>query len=241
MVTSNYFVECLKRSWVEHCHYYEIHQLPRYYPDLKLGYIPINKVACTSIKSTLKKEVMAQGEQELDQKIVLEGVKLDEYFIFSFVRNPFERLVSCYKDKVLSSKGDFDSYLFGYLSRSRSFADFVGRLRWIPRTLHNSHFASQYHSIYKRKFGGKAVASRQPDFIGRFERLEQDWDLIRQKYPLPDLPHRNATPKDDWRDYYDLRTVDMVYKLFQKDIEAFGYDGEYRQLLNYLQEKEKMF
>lgn len=235
---SNYFFKCLKTMWTDNCYFYEIHQLPRYYPDMKLAYIPINKVACTSIKSTLKKEVMSLGDEDLSQRILFEGVDVDDYFIFSFVRNPFERLVSCYKHKIVSSKSDLGSYFLGYLSRSTSFANFVSRLRWLPKSLHNSHFASQYHSIYKRKFGGQRVTARQPDFIGHFERLEQDWEIIRQKYPLPALPHRNATPVDDWRDYYDLKTVDLVYKLYQKDIHAFGYEEEYRKLRDYCRKRD---
>lgn len=76
-----------------------------------------------------------------------------------------------------------------------------------------------------------------PNYIGKFENLEEDWNFLQDKFSLGDLPHKNATPKDDWRDYYDIETAKLVYKIYKKDFEAFGYENEYQRLLEYLKKK----
>lgn len=235
-----FFFKRLNRMWAEKCYYYEFGQVPRYLKEQKLGYLPVNKVACTSIKAALSPRGTAKQHVDFLEATVADVSDLSDYFLFTVVRNPFERLVSCYKHKVLSQKPPhtFDEYFLGYLKRSTSFANFVRRIRWIPHQFHDGHFASQYNTIYKRKLGGAVLAGKFPDFIGRFEHLGDDWKVIKERFDVDDIPHRNATSKDDWRDYYDVKTAKLVYKLYRKDVQAFGYEEDYRKLLTYLKEKE---
>ena len=71
----------------------------------RLIYIPIAKVACSSIKKSLFP--LFDLDSNLDphdaplpiipnRKII----DLNDYFTFAFVRNPWDRLVSCYRDKI---------------------------------------------------------------------------------------------------------------------------------------------
>lgn len=76
-----------------------------------------------------------------------------------------------------------------------------------------------------------------PNFIGKFENLENDWRFLQEKFDLADLPHKNATTKDDWRNYYNEKTAKLVYKMYKKDFEAFGYENEYENLIKYLKNK----
>lgn len=244
----------LRRMWQQRGYYYELGNGAKFLPDQNLGYIPISKVANSSIKLALLKTTVPEGEDPYTyphlafnqvSKMNISDRGGDNGFVFTLVRNPLERLVSCYKDKIVQAKekgkpSPFEWYLEGYLMRADDFSDFVKRISWIPEQLQDSHFASQYNIIYKRRIGGKAVASRVPDFIGRFERLNEDWQLIKERFDVADIPHHNATPKDDWRDYYDLQTAKRVYRFYQKDIHAFGYEEDYRQLVAYLLEKESM-
>lgn len=77
-----------------------------------------------------------------------------------------------------------------------------------------------------------------PNFIGKFENLTEDWKILQEKFGFADLPHKNATSKDDWRDYYDVKTAKLVYKIYKKDFETFGYEDEYQKLLKYLENKK---
>lgn len=158
-------------------------------------------------------------------------------FTFGFVRNPFARLVSLYKDKVVRKRkrqkpSPFDHYLGGLLMEASSFAEFSSWIYQISDDLAEPHFVSQ-HSVLSCPSG-----SIKLDFIGKLESVDKDWAYIQEKTGLPDLGHFNQTPKDDWRDYYDLKTAELVYQRYQKDIEAFDYEEAYQDLLAYLRAKE---
>lgn len=215
-------------------------------PNVPVCYLDNAKVASTSIKEVL---LLANGgsmenlfKRELhmhfSKYFVKERIANAQlpYFTFVFVRNPFERVVSTYKNMYHSGKlwSTFKVYLFGYFQEDKGFDYFVrkGPVQVVD-SWSDTHLVSQHVLVYDAK--GNSYA----DFVGRFERLEEDWKVIQEKVSLPDLPIRNQTTKDDWRDYYTLELAEIVYHRYQKDIELFGYEEEYVKLKIYLREKEK--
>jgi hypothetical protein len=64
------------------------------------------------------------------------------------------------------------------------------------------------------------------DFIGRFERLDEDWAFVAQKLNVEEkLPHRRANPRErHYTEYYTPRTRDVIARKFKVDIERFGYE-----------------
>ena len=71
-----------------------------------------------------------------------------------------------------------------------------------------------------------ANGNQLADFIGKFERLDEDWAFVAQKLGLEEkLPHRRANPRArHYSDYYTPRTRDIVAAKFDVDIERFGYE-----------------
>ena len=102
----------------------------------------------------------------------------------------------------------------------------------IPGRMLDRHMCPQYLRLY-RKDGTCRV-----DCIGRFERLNEDFEPIREKYNYRPLPHYNRSSKKDYRDYYTLATARMVYLKYRKDIKAFGYEEDYRKLIAYIKNKK---
>jgi hypothetical protein len=67
----------------------------------------------------------------------------------------------------------------------------------------------------------------QTDFIGKFERLEEDLRAVWRYLNLPgspDLPRNNSNPNQtNYREMYDSETRDHVAHYFAPDIEYFNY------------------
>ncbi len=222
---------------------------PVYYRDLchKVAYLPNAKVACSSISvSMLKQDGIDDNYSifEIRRKYkTFRPFNETDWFTFSFVRNPFERLVSCYESKFHSDRlrnsralarksFEFDSYMNGYMQKDRGFAYFVKQISRIPWRLDNTHFCVQYHRLVGED-GNPLVK-----FVGRMENLEEDYEPIRQKYGFSPLKVYNKSNHGDWRDYYTTKLVNMVYKKYKLDIEYFDYEQEYEDLLAYCAAKE---
>ena len=61
--------------------------------------------------------------------------------------------------------------------------------------------------------------------IGRFENLTNDFDEICSKIGVVGcvLPHVKKSNRGDYRKYYDDRSIEIVRKWFEKDIDYFEY------------------
>ena len=69
------------------------------------------------------------------------------------------------------------------------------------------------------------------DFVGRYENLDHDFNLLCQKLKLPDnltlgTNKQVQLNKQHYSYYYDEKSKLIVAKLFQKDIEYFNYTFE---------------
>jgi hypothetical protein len=148
------------------------------------------------------------------------ATKYDSYFKFTFVRNPWTRLFSCYLAKVRRVPNRHFRLLG--LDRCRTFEDFVMRVCDIPDEYADEHFMSQdYLLTYQGKF--------LPDQVYRFETYSEDWNNLRQNLEqqtgveLLGLPHIFKTKSDDFRREYTSRLVDLVGERYRADCNRFEY------------------
>jgi hypothetical protein len=166
-----------------------------------------------------------------------------DYFTFSFVRNPWDRVVSFYRYLGLANQMDFKPFLMMTFHKHLwdTGAWFVG---------------PQYRFVCD-EHGEIAV-----DFVGRFERLQADFNRVCHRVGLPPqtLPHANpsteierrgkgsdillreiglapqgvdvehqAAPRAtavlaSYQEYYDEASAQLVADLYRKDIDLFGYE-----------------
>lgn len=196
----------------------------------KLVYIENTKVACTSIRASMKQK------EKIKKNFALTEEQRD-YYIFSYVRNPFARLVSCYNNKICNKNDNwlYVRYMFYALryglSKKISFKDFVVAIEKIPENKRDIHFRTQHSILYKIHKPVEKI-----DYIWKFENLQEDFEQnIAQKFSLPSLPKKNTSAKkwQDWRDYYDLKTAEIVYNIYKKDIDTW-YPEAYDELKEYL-------
>lgn len=152
-------------------------------------------------------------------------------FTFAFVRNPWDRLVSCYRDKIRGEASDFTCFsdagiadcLAGFreFRAGMSFEAFADAVASIGDEIADEHFRSQ-HTHLVNDAGQVAI-----DHVGRYERLAEDFGWVVNKIALPSrsLPRlQAATSKIDYRTFYDDRTRALVALRYARDIALFSYD-----------------
>lgn len=139
----------------------------------------------------------------------MDGETFDAYFKFGFVRNPWDRIVSLYERRQgveLRDKMSFDEFV-EWCSYSSS------------TCVHPSPHRYQLDWFVDSR--GEVIV----DFIGRFERLRQDWSFVAEKLGIREsIPHKNQNPhKRHYTEYYTKKTRDIVAKRFAVDVEYFNY------------------
>jgi hypothetical protein len=139
-----------------------------------------------------------------DLKRLIPG--FDDYFTFSFVRNPWDLHVSFYhylcRDRFHPQHK---------LVRNMSFEEYV-RNRRVLRSF-------QQHPYVTDSQGRVMI-----DFLGRYETLTDDFAAICSKIGItPTLPHLNKSDRRDYQSYYTDETREIIATLCRRDIELFDY------------------
>jgi len=135
-----------------------------------------------------------------------------ELFSFSFVRNPWDRMVSSYcnpdPDMLDGARAS------GVELTGLDFPEFVRR----TEAVEHIHLLPQHRFVTDRQ-RGIAVNS-----LGRFETLEADFEsLCRALQVEARLPHENASEHIHYREYHTDETRDAVARRYRQDIDLFDY------------------
>lgn len=148
--------------------------------------------------------------------------EISNYFVFTFVRHPVDRLYSAFR--FLNSGGfteDDKKWADANLSKFNSFDEFV--LDWLSEDTvwEWIHFKPQWWFVCD-PYPAVAV-----DFVGRFERIEQDFEFVAQRIGRRNhtLIHENKTQlRGSYSTDIAPGTIRRIEKLYEKDFELFGYD-----------------
>ena len=145
-----------------------------------------------------------------ERRIEIGRRQFNSYFKFGFVRNPWDRVVSLYERTEAQQMKD-----------QMSFTEFVEWIQYSSSTcIHSS--PHRYQLDWFVDPDGKVLA----DFIGRFERLEEDWAFVARKLGITEtLPHwKLNTRTRHYTEYYSARTKEIIAAKFKVDIDQFGYE-----------------
>jgi hypothetical protein len=173
-------------------------------PQHRVVYVENAKTACTAIKQVLFPDVSYQalGQDGFHEKLRQRALhrptpEQGDWLYFTFLRDPDERLASCYRDKLA---GNADS-IFDSRSQRLIFRQFGGvdlasseltqeqfgaAARRIPARLRDRHIMDQ-------ALISDAAEAMPNHFIGSFEALEHDWQTLQALTGLPDLPVLNPS------------------------------------------------
>jgi len=137
----------------------------------------------------------------------------NDYFKFTVCRNPYDRLVSAYQ-------------YFDLSRRYKTFRNFINDTKLfkdVQNTLEEDSYLKTdliYHLL-----PGVYFVRNRVDFIGRFENLQEDFNIVCDKIGIPrqKLPHANKRNHKHYTEYYDDETREIVAEKYAQDIEYFGY------------------
>jgi hypothetical protein len=150
-------------------------------------------------------------------------------FRFSIVRNPWDRLVSAWRDKIARGSVGNAKYL-KRLSDTASEnevdaakSDFVEFVRLLPGSslLRNIHFRPQ----------AEILSGIELDFVGRFECYGDEIAHVLNEVGLGHLasvvPHINQSYEGlHYSEYYNHESRDLVGAMYQADIARWDYSFE---------------
>ncbi|WP_309495539.1 sulfotransferase family 2 domain-containing protein [Sulfurovum sp.] len=192
----------------------------KYTKEHKCIFIHIPKTAGTSIWRVLLKNKTKRDHIPYSAFLSADPEKFNSYYKFTFVRNPWDRLVSGYEYLLQGGNKTGDLYFQDlFMKKYDTFDKFV--LNYLDKDKIHEHglFGPQYLYIYDYK--GKC----QVDFVGRFENIEQDFLKVVKHLNINDkLPHTNKSKRNDYTSYYTNKEVlNKVSDLYKKDIELFNY------------------
>lgn len=193
-------------------------------PSQKFVFILSQKVASRSIRKCLQSTLTdsfcnsnkrQSGTYETFVNTIT-NQQLSEYFVATFVRNPWDRFVSAYCHFTHKAKRWNDNNRFWVHSSFESLVK--NKEKCEAHTRMWLHFRPQHHFT---DVNGVRVAN----FVGKFENLQEDIDRLSDLAGLPkfSLPHINKSKRGSYRDYFNDQTKQIVAGWNQDVIDEFGY------------------
>ena len=174
----------------------------------------------------LRKKIEAGYSSHIAHSVIRKQLK-GNYFVFTFVRNPLSRVYSCYKNKVKNPKraDKKDIHCNSEFYYDMDFAAFVDTIVKLPDDILDRHLRSQSWFLCDDQ-------GLLPDFIGKLENFNADWDIVSDRYGLPKPIHWNKTGTSG--KITDICTRASLEKLIQRyadDIRLFGYQDAVDDML----------
>jgi hypothetical protein len=221
-------------------------------PAQNLLYVVVPKAASTRIRSTLaaidgrhRRSLKPSQRRKLRGPRVLRDLTANSFYglvssratlRFSFVRNPYARLLSCWADKFqgkplipsndlmsdyLSRRYSIDPRLPAGADRTLSFPNFVTYAAASAAGRYDPHLQLQHDVI--------SVPGIELDLVGKVESFANDFSRVLQHVGANELLCRqslislNESAHEDWRSYYTADLADRVYYAYERDFDHLRY------------------
>lgn len=130
--------------------------------------------------------------------------KIKRWFTFSFVRNPYTRIISAYFWHNKDGDDEWTVYKFE---------------KWMYNFLNSKHIHAAPQSF---------ILDEEIDFIGKFENLHEDFQIAMRKSGCPNLKitchlHDTKFVKDNLVNNLSRKSISMINLLYHEDFERFDY------------------
>lgn len=178
-------------------------------------FVHINKTGGSSVEKALG--LPFQHRTALEFIDLVGQDSWNRRFTFSFVRNPWDKVLSHYRFRVKTNQTELGT-------RTIPFSDWVIRAYGEQDPLYYDQpkmFMAQTGWICDPE--GSVLV----DFIGRFETLESDFSEVAQRLGRKvELPHlkRSSEGRRSHRESYSGEAAAVIERVFRQDLDVFGYE-----------------
>ncbi len=151
--------------------------------------------------------------------VILPNDNIKNYITFTFVRNPWDRMVSCWLDKRYGDKKNISKeHEITFKEFVITTKDFLVRKYNNDMMQHgNPHLCALCSNIFNIEL----------DFVGRVENYADDCmklcELLNIPPPLEVLHNNKTIERKKYQSYYCDETKKIVQEMYLVDIETFGY------------------
>lgn len=189
-------------------HILNLHNECSIYIGDKWIWLRIHKNAGTSMYDMIRDECINIAKENQEEQVKnwldkIEEINLNEKFIWSFVRNPYDRFLS-----MSAMFSVHPNYFAAHFHKIR------GRKGMIKRHTEPQHTFTHYN--------GHQI----PDFIGRYETIKEDWRTVLQKINMPylELPKKNTSKHENWKEVLNDEAKSFIRTFYHLDFKYFGYE-----------------
>jgi glycosyltransferase involved in cell wall biosynthesis/predicted O-methyltransferase YrrM len=222
--------------------------------DRKYLYYEVPKAACTSMKLLIhsleklppfaafagdqpevRREMFVHERSEFKLPSLLDFdnetqkniINSPDFFRFTIVRNPYTRLQSAWKDKILTCAPGFEHFYYqikgglpqGSDSASRiMFQEFVAAISRDDLTTCNPHWRSQVAHLFLRTLDFS--------FVGRLESLAEAVSTFLKHAEFAPTQIPGAANQSQATGEYDQELADKVFALYERDFVDLGYEKD---------------
>ena len=132
-------------------------------------------------------------------------------FVFTFVRNPFDRILSSYLNYTINNTPDFDKYI-----------DMVKNV--VENKLYLCEGAINTNDISHYTPMTTMIGNYKLDFIGKFENYENDIKKLSEISEMKNLNEIKINKRNiDYRKFYNERNKKIISELYKDDLKEFNY------------------
>ena len=176
----------------------------------------------------------------VQKKNLIAFLHQNDYLLFTFVRHPFERLISAYKEKILKPHDYVEpNEKYGVLFKKRNSLSFPEFIDLVLKDHHSGETVNGHWDTYSKKCLHCTVPY---DVIGQLETFNEDLKYIVLKLglenilPIEDIEkwqenksdYKTRNKKKEILQYFSQLTkskFEELWKIYRLDFEMFGYDA----------------
>ena len=202
-------------------------RIPQEFVDRRAIFIHIPKAAGNSVTQSLfgKPSVELGAHARACDWRRAEPMLFAACFKFAFTRHPVDRFVSAFAFLKQGGITPADvEWAQVFLRDCADVSAFLQRMQdrsFRTEVLSYPHFIPQWRFVCDPK--GRVIV----DFVGRFERISEDFEFVRQRLgfmnPLEVLNETKGDMKQ--RQSVSPSEIELIAQIYKKDMDLFGYSG----------------